>query len=176
MTVMMGACKMGVCGGGGALKTDACSTFERLAQPSRSSFNLQMHRSTSHCLFLKVCCSVPRQPTLICHSFLSFCVFFLLSLTLNETTMSRLCSKDDQKSVVSLTHYYSTQCSKAAHTGASRGLLYCVVHGHAHVHLRLLHFGAILFFYFHNHSPGCGVQDGMCRRWGLNEVGVKFEK
>lgn len=62
--------------------------------------------------------------------------------------MSRFCSKDDQKSVVSLTRYYSTQHSKPAHTGASRGLLYCIVHSHAHVRLPLQHFGAIFFFFF----------------------------
>lgn len=57
--------------------------------------------------------------------------------------MSRFCSKDDQKSVVSLTRYYSTHYSKPAHTGASGGLLYCVALSHTHVCSLLLNFGAI---------------------------------
>lgn len=170
---------MGVCGGGleGSSENrcslnlrETRSTFEKLFSPANTLIHISLSLLESALFSAETAHThLPQFPFF-------FCVFFLPSLTLNETTMSRLSSKDDQKSVVSLTHYYSTQYSKAAHTGASRGLLYCVVHGHAHVRLRLLHFRAILFFYFHNHSPGCGVQDGMCRRWGLNEVRVKFEK
>lgn len=57
--------------------------------------------------------------------------------------MSRFCSKDDQKSVVSLTRYYSTHYSKPAHTGASGGLLYCVALSHTHVCSLLLNSGVI---------------------------------
>lgn len=57
--------------------------------------------------------------------------------------MSWFCTEDDQKSVASLTRYYSTYYSKPAHTGASGGLLYCVALSHTHLGLLLLNFGAI---------------------------------
>lgn len=140
------------------LRTDARSNLRE----ALFNANTYIHILLSFQL-LKAHCSMARQPTLGCHSSLFFFFFFYWpSLTSNETTMSRFCSKDDQKSVVSLTRYYSTQHSKPAHTGASRGLLYCIVHSHAHVRLPLQHSGAIffLFFFFPTTLQVCRVQDG----------------
>lgn len=114
------------------------------------------------------------ESALTAHTRLPQFPFFLPSLTLNETTMSRFYGKDDQKSVVSLTRYYSTQYLKSAHTGASRGLLYCVVHSHAHVRLLLLHSGAIFFFF----QPLSRFQSARQRQPSVepNKVGLDLKK
>lgn len=133
---------------GGALttlRTDARSNLW-------ASLHVQIHTSTSHCLFgswkgTVQCRDSPHSAGTV-PLLLFFFFFFLPSLTLNETTVSRFYGKDDQKSVVSLTHCYSTQYSKPAHTEASRGLLYCVVHSHAHMRLPLLHSGAAFIYLF----------------------------